>query len=109
MAWTLLSAAEDSAPPPSARYGHGLTSVGGKLYVHGGISKALMSSIDTNFGFRSLSHGECTAVWVWGRYWAALRTACPAASGISAMGSEERKQGMRARERERGAGGVIER
>jgi hypothetical protein len=33
--WTLLSAALD-APRPSARYSHGFTSAGGKLYVHGG-------------------------------------------------------------------------
>jgi hypothetical protein len=36
MTWTLLSAAADSAPAPSARYGHGFTSAGGKLFVHGG-------------------------------------------------------------------------
>jgi len=36
MTWTLLSAALD-APRPSARYSHGFTSEGGKLYVHGGI------------------------------------------------------------------------
>ena len=35
MAWTDLSAAS-SGTPPSARYGHGFTSAGGKLYVHGG-------------------------------------------------------------------------
>ncbi len=35
MAWTLLSAADD-APRPSARYGHGFTSMEGRLYVHGG-------------------------------------------------------------------------
>ncbi len=35
MNWTLLSAALD-APCPSARYSHGFTSAGGKLYVHGG-------------------------------------------------------------------------
>ncbi len=35
--WTLLSAAAaDSAHRPSARYQHGFTSAGGKLYVHGG-------------------------------------------------------------------------
>ena len=32
MTWTRLAAAN----APSARYGHGFTSVGGKLYVHGG-------------------------------------------------------------------------
>jgi len=35
MAWTDLSAAT-SGTPPSARGGHGFTSAGGKLYVHGG-------------------------------------------------------------------------
>jgi hypothetical protein len=35
MNWTLLSAALD-VPRPFARYGHGFTSAGGKLYVHGG-------------------------------------------------------------------------
>ena len=35
MAWTDLSAAA-SGTPPSAREGHGFTSAGGKLYVHGG-------------------------------------------------------------------------
>ncbi len=35
MIWTLLSAADD-ASRPSARYGHGFTSAGGLLYVHGG-------------------------------------------------------------------------
>ncbi len=35
MRWTLLSAVLD-APRPSARYGHGFTSAGGKLFVHGG-------------------------------------------------------------------------
>jgi hypothetical protein len=34
-AWTDLSAAA-SGTPPSARYSHGFTSAGGKLYVHGG-------------------------------------------------------------------------
>ena len=37
MNWTLLSAALD-APRPLARVGHGFTSAGGKLYVHGGYS-----------------------------------------------------------------------
>ncbi len=35
MTWTLLSAADD-AGRPSARAGHGFTSAGGLLYVHGG-------------------------------------------------------------------------
>jgi hypothetical protein len=35
MTWTLLSFADD-AGRPSARSGHGFTSVGGLLYVHGG-------------------------------------------------------------------------
>ena len=35
MAWTDLSAVA-SGTPPSARNGHGITSAGGKLYVHGG-------------------------------------------------------------------------
>jgi hypothetical protein len=35
MTWALLSAADD-AGRPSARAGHGFTSVGGLLYVHGG-------------------------------------------------------------------------
>ena len=35
MAWNPLSAA-DSARRPSARYGHGFASAGGRLYVHGG-------------------------------------------------------------------------
>ncbi len=34
MTWTKLSAARGS--PPAARAGHGFTSAGGKLYVHGG-------------------------------------------------------------------------
>jgi hypothetical protein len=35
MTWTLLSdAAHDGRP--AARHGHGFTSAGGKLYVHGG-------------------------------------------------------------------------
>ncbi len=38
MAWTLLSAANKTKDRswPSARSGHGFTSAGGKLYVHGG-------------------------------------------------------------------------
>ncbi len=36
MTWTRLSAADD-ASRPSARAGHGFTSAGGKLYVHGGV------------------------------------------------------------------------
>jgi hypothetical protein len=36
MTWTQLSAADD-AVRPSARSGHGFTSAGGRLYVHGGI------------------------------------------------------------------------
>ena len=36
MAWTDLSDAA-SGVPPTARYNHGFTSVGGKLYVHGGL------------------------------------------------------------------------
>ncbi len=36
MTWTLLSAV-DGAGRPSARNGHGFTSAGGLLYVHGGI------------------------------------------------------------------------
>jgi hypothetical protein len=35
MTWTNLSAADD-AGRPSARFGHGFTSAGGLLYVHGG-------------------------------------------------------------------------
>jgi hypothetical protein len=35
MNWTLLSAARDNSRP-SARFGHGFASAGGKLYVHGG-------------------------------------------------------------------------
>jgi hypothetical protein len=35
--WTLLSAANDTRRP-SARSGHGFTSAGGLLYVHGGYS-----------------------------------------------------------------------
>ncbi len=35
MTWTLLSVAYD-AGRPSARSGHGFTSAGGRLYVHGG-------------------------------------------------------------------------
>jgi hypothetical protein len=37
MAWTDLFAAA-SGTPPSARYAHGFTSAGGKLYVHGGLN-----------------------------------------------------------------------
>jgi hypothetical protein len=37
MIWTLLSAANDTLLP-SARSGHGFTSAGGRLYVHGGYS-----------------------------------------------------------------------
>ncbi len=33
--WSLLSAAAGSSGP-AARWGHGFTSAGGKLYVHGG-------------------------------------------------------------------------
>ncbi len=58
MAWTLLSAAADSAPAPSARYWHGFTSAGGKLYVHGGIDSALMHKVDYN-RIGNASHGEC--------------------------------------------------
>ena len=39
MAWTDLSAAM-LGTPPSARQGHGFTSAGGKLYVHGGDSES---------------------------------------------------------------------
>jgi hypothetical protein len=35
LTWTLLSDAATGARPP-ARYSHGFTSAGGKLYVHGG-------------------------------------------------------------------------
>jgi hypothetical protein len=35
MTWTQLSPAHD-APRPSARFEHGFTSAGGRLYVHGG-------------------------------------------------------------------------
>ncbi len=41
MTWTLLSPSADSAPPPSARLGHGFTATGGKLYVHGGVGITL--------------------------------------------------------------------
>jgi hypothetical protein len=37
MKWTLISALNDESKP-SARYGHGFTSAGGLLYVHGGMS-----------------------------------------------------------------------
>ncbi len=37
MAWTDLSVPA-SGTPPSARSGHGFTSTGGQLYVHGGIA-----------------------------------------------------------------------
>ena len=43
MAWTDLSAAA-SGTPPSARFGHGFTSAGDKLYVHGG-SNLVASSL----------------------------------------------------------------
>ena len=36
MAWTNLSAAA-SGTPPVPRYWHGFTTVGGRLYVHGGL------------------------------------------------------------------------
>ena len=39
MTWTLLSPADDPRRP-SARFGHGFTSAGGLLYVHGGYSDA---------------------------------------------------------------------
>ena len=35
MTWTNLSAGA-SGTAPSARYGHGFTAAGGRLYVHGG-------------------------------------------------------------------------
>ncbi len=38
MTWTLLSAANDTRRP-SARCGHGFTSAGDLLYVHGGTSE----------------------------------------------------------------------
>ncbi len=38
MAWTLLSAAPNDGRP-AARHGHGFTSAGGKLYLHGGKGK----------------------------------------------------------------------
>jgi hypothetical protein len=38
MAWTDLSAAASGTQAPSARWGHGFTSAGGKLYVHGGMN-----------------------------------------------------------------------
>jgi hypothetical protein len=38
LAWTISSM--DSAHRPSARYGHGLTLVGSKLYVHGGVGSS---------------------------------------------------------------------
>jgi hypothetical protein len=39
MAWTLLTAAAtDVSSHPAARYGHGFTAIGSKLYVHGGWS-----------------------------------------------------------------------
>jgi hypothetical protein len=39
MTWSLLSAAAGSSGP-AARWGHGFTSAGGKLYVHGGYNGA---------------------------------------------------------------------
>ncbi len=36
LTWTRLAAA--AVPRPSARYRHGFTSAGGKLYVHGGFN-----------------------------------------------------------------------
>ncbi len=39
MAWTDLSAIASGTRPP-ARWGHGFTSAGGKLYVHRGMSVA---------------------------------------------------------------------
>ena len=42
MTWTLLSAADDDRRP-SARSGHGFTSAGGLLYVHGGVSYGNLS------------------------------------------------------------------
>jgi hypothetical protein len=48
MNWTRLSFALD-APRPSARYGHGFTSAGGKLYVHGGD----ITDADGNIGDRN--------------------------------------------------------
>ena len=40
MAWMDLSSPR-SGDPPSARFGHGFTSAGGLLYVHGGVSQYL--------------------------------------------------------------------
>jgi hypothetical protein len=43
--WTLLFGVSDSeSNRPPARYGHGFTSAGGKLYVHGGFNSTLSLS-----------------------------------------------------------------
>jgi hypothetical protein len=39
MTWYDLSSYTLAGIPPQARYGHGFTSTGGKLYVHGGTGK----------------------------------------------------------------------
>ncbi len=44
MTWTQLSAANDIGRP-FARYGHGFTSVGGRLYVHGGFNGATLDDL----------------------------------------------------------------
>jgi hypothetical protein len=45
MAWTPLSANNDSAARPAARAGHGFAAAGGKLYVHGGYSIVVIAGI----------------------------------------------------------------
>ncbi len=62
MTWTLLSAA-DHAIPPSARYWHGFTSAGGRLYVHGGLEDSgkaggVGHGLDAMCGNRVLDEGD---------------------------------------------------
>ncbi len=54
MTWALLSAANDTGRP-SARYDHGFTSAGGRLYVHGGYG--ITDSGDGGEAMQSLRRG----------------------------------------------------
>ncbi len=80
MTWTRLAAAN----APSARYGHGFTSAGGKLYVHGGYGaggNALWRLYDLP-GVGGTGLG--TRKWLPTRAAAAISTYAPSAPAIGA-------------------------
>jgi hypothetical protein len=56
--WTLLSTVDD-AYRPSARDGHGLTSAGGRLYLHGGSGDGAGVGRALGVGSQRRWVGEC--------------------------------------------------